>query len=64
MLSQQDFVFGLTKTVEFNADNLARHPFVLELTRAIEEEKHQGKLGLPKIASSNTHNRRMPKSSP
>jgi hypothetical protein len=26
--------------------------------------RHQGELGLPKIASSNTHNRRMPKSSP
>ena len=37
MPSQQDFVFGLTKTVEFNADNLTCRPFVLELTCTKQE---------------------------
>jgi hypothetical protein len=60
MPNPQDFVSGLTKTVEFNADDLGCCCFVREKFRAYKEGKeHQGKLGLPKIASSNTHNRRM-----
>ena len=31
---------------------------------SLKKKQHQGKLGLPKIASSNARNRRMPKSSP